>query len=173
MNRKDNADSWETLRQLLVDRYDELRQRLTYRLGSADAAQETLHELYLRIDRPDGVGALKSPTSYLVTSAVNLARDRWRTEARRAKRFDVEAFYEIIDDNPGADRVTESKQTLEVLSRAIQQLTPRQRAILVAVRFDHLTQEEIAERLNISSRLVRIELQRALEHCASYLRKNS
>ena len=161
--------SWSALRQLLVDRYDHFRQRLTRRLGSADAAQETLHELYLHMDRPDSAGALRNPAAYILTSAVNLARDRWRTEQRRAQRADIEALQELIDENPGPERFVESRLAVEALKRALEQLSPRQRAIMIAVRFEHLTQPEVARRLNISERLVRLELQRALEHCGTRL----
>nr|WP_249123124.1 MULTISPECIES: sigma-70 family RNA polymerase sigma factor [unclassified Bradyrhizobium] len=160
------------MRQLLVERYDLLRRRLTRRLGSADAAQETLHELYLRMERTDNVGVLQNPTSYLLTSAVNLARDRWRTEDRRASRVDVDALYELIDEKPGPDRVVEGQMTFAVLRRALDLLPPRQRDILLAVRFEGLTQDAIAMRLGISVRLVRLELQRALEFCHDYLTKN-
>ncbi|MEW6644002.1 MAG: sigma-70 family RNA polymerase sigma factor [Pseudomonadota bacterium] len=172
MTEADKETSWAALRQLLVERYDLLRRRLTRRLGSADAAQETLHELYLRMERSDNVGVLQNPTSYLLTSAVNLARDRWRTEDRRASRVDVDALYELIDENPGPDRVVEGQMTFDVLRQALERLTPRQRDILIAVRFEGLTQADIAARLDISPRLVRLELQRALEHCQAQVAKN-
>jgi RNA polymerase sigma-70 factor (ECF subfamily) len=123
------------------------------------------------MDRPDSVSALRNPTSYLLTSAVNLARDRWRTEHRRARRVDVDALYELIDESPGPDRVAEGRLTFEALRRALDQLTPRQREIIIAVRLEQLTQPEIAKRLNISPRLVRVELRRALEHCEATLAK--
>jgi RNA polymerase sigma factor (sigma-70 family) len=159
------------MRQLLLERYDELRRRLARRLGSADEAHETLHELYLRIDRADA-GVLQNPIAYLLASAINLARDRWRAENRRASRIDVDAVYEIIDENPGPDRVAEGRSTFEVLGRALEQLTRRQRDVLIAARYEGLMQAEIAARLGISERLVRLELQRALDYCQTYLAKN-
>ncbi len=165
--------TWAALRELLVDSYQDLRRALTRRLGSADAADETLHELYLRMDRKDRVGILGNPAAYLLASAVNLARDRWRTEHRRSQRHVVEAFFDIVDESPGPDRIAEGQQMLDLLREALQHLTPRQRAILVAVHFEHQSQAEIAERFNISSRLVRLELQRALEFCEAYRGKNS
>lgn len=173
MSQNRQSTSWAALRQLLVDRYQDLRSALTYRLGSADAADETLHELYLRMDRRDRADILGNPVAYLLVSAVNLARDRWRTERRRADRHDVEAFFEIVDESPGPDRIAESQQMLDVLMTAVRQLTPRQRTILVAVHFEHLTHAEIAKRLGISTRLVRLELHRALEHCEVYRARNS
>ncbi|WP_229743684.1 RNA polymerase sigma factor [Aliidongia dinghuensis] len=157
---------------MLIEQYDDLRRRLTRRLGSADAAHETLHELYLRMDRPDGVSALRNPATYILAVAVNLARDRWRTENRRAERVDESALYELIDENPGPEQVAEGRSSLEALVRALDLLTPRQRMIMVAARFERLPQAEIARRLNISTRLVQIELQRALEFCEEFLAKN-
>lgn len=170
---KSEPKSWAALRQILVERYQFFRTEVARRLGSSDAADESLHELYLRLDREGRAQAVSNPAAYLVTSAVNLARDRWRTENRRAQRHDVEAFLDIADDSPGPDRIAESQQMAEVLMDALAQLSPRQRAILVAVHFEHLTHAEIAKRLDISTRLVSLELQRALEHCEAYLAKNS
>jgi len=171
MSGKEDETSWETLRQLLVERYDHFRQRLTRRLGSSDAAQETLHELYLRMDRSDNVGALQNPNTYILTSAVNLARDRWRTERRRAERVDIDALYSLIDEKPGPDRIVEGRSTIEALKQVLDELTPRQQEILIAARYEKLTQEEIAKRFNISPRFVRRELQTALEHCEARLAK--
>jgi RNA polymerase sigma-70 factor (ECF subfamily) len=168
----DDETSWAALRQLLVARYDEFQRRLTRRLGSADVARETLHELYLRLDRPDSAGTLQNPRSYLLTSALNLARDHWRAEQRRGERIDIDALYAVVDENPGPERIVDSRRAVELLNRAFLTLTPRQRKILLAVRLEGLTQPEIASRLHISERYVRTELQRALEQCHRYLAKN-
>jgi RNA polymerase sigma factor (sigma-70 family) len=168
----DDETSWAALRQLLVARYDEFQQRLTRRLGSADVARETLHELYLRLDRPDTAGVLHNPGSYLLTSALNLARDQWRAERRRGERVDIDALYAIVDENPGAERIVDSRRAAELLNRAFLTLAPRQRKILLAVRVECLTQPEVAKRFNISPRYVRTELRAALEHCHRYLAKN-
>ena len=171
MSGSGEETSWTALRQLLIERYDHFRQRLTRRLGSADAAQETLHELYLRMDRPDRAGTLQNPNAYILTSAVNLARDRLRTERRRTARADMDALYALIDENPGPERILEGRQTFEALRHVLNELTPRQREILIAARYDNLTQDEIAKRLNVSPRFVRRELKHALEHCESRLAK--
>ncbi|WP_371425255.1 RNA polymerase sigma factor [Tardiphaga sp.] len=172
MSHQYNETSWAALRQLLVDHYDDLRRRLTRRLGSDDLARETLHELYLRMDRSGSAGTLIRPSTYLLTSAVNLARDRWRTENRRARRVTVDALYDLIDENPGPDRTVEAQSEFEAFNRALARLTPRQRTIVVAVQFEQLSRSEIAKRLDISRSLVQLELQRALELCEIFLEKN-
>jgi RNA polymerase sigma-70 factor (ECF subfamily) len=173
MMSQHQGTSWTALRQLLVDRYDDLRRRLTRRPGSDDLARETLHELYLRMDRQQSIGVLRSPSTYLLTAAVNLARDRLRTENRRARRGAGEARYDRIDARPGPDRSVEGQSEFEAFSRALSQLTPRQRTIILAVRLEQLSREEIAKRLNISRSLVQLELQRALEFCEDFIARNS
>lgn len=172
MSERHQDMSWATLRQVLVDHYDDLRRRLTRRLGSDDLARETLHELYLRMDRSGSAGILLRPSTYLLTSAVNLARDRWRTENRRARRSSVDELYDLIDENPGPDRAVEAQSDLDAFKRAVAQLTPRQRQIVVAVCFEQLPRPEIARRLQVSRSLVQLELQRALEFCQVFIEKN-
>ncbi len=53
--------TWAGLRDLLSDQYDELRVRLTRRLGSEELARESLHETWVRLNRHDDVGPEQSP----------------------------------------------------------------------------------------------------------------
>jgi RNA polymerase sigma factor (sigma-70 family) len=158
-----------TLRQLLVDRYEDLRSRLTRRLGSVDLASEALHEVYLRLDRAEGPGAVASPTAYLFRAAFNIASDKRRTESRRAFRTTGDGLDDLPDRTPGPDSIAESKVELATLVQALLALPPRQRAILIAARYQQVPRAEIAKRYNISRRLVQLEMQRALEACKDYL----
>jgi RNA polymerase sigma-70 factor (ECF subfamily) len=49
------------------------------------------------------------------------------------------------------------------------ELTPRQRAILVAARVEETPQADIARHFGISTRMVGKELRKALEHCGRRL----
>src|SRR5262249_24372350 len=149
--------------QLLVERYDDLRGRLARRLGSEEDASDTLHDMYLRIDRAEVVASIRSPTAYLVRMAINIVTDRQRRDRRQGGRVDIETVLDLLDDTPGPDRVLEGREDLAALERAMQALTPRKRAILVASRLDHVSRTEIARRLGISRRLVHAELKRALD----------
>jgi RNA polymerase sigma factor (sigma-70 family) len=165
--------SWAALRQLLVVRYDDLRNRLTRRLGSADLASEALHEVYLRLDRADSPGLVASPAAYLFRAAFNVASDARRIESRQTRRTVVDGLDEIPDRAPGPDDIAGAKFDLAALIEALRTLPPRQRAILIAARYEQIPRAEIAKRYKISRRLVQMELQRALEACKDYLdRKN-
>ena len=56
-----NEVNLAALRQLLVERYDDLRQRLARRLGSMEFATEVLHETYLRLGRGEPPGGYVPP----------------------------------------------------------------------------------------------------------------
>jgi RNA polymerase sigma factor (sigma-70 family) len=160
---------WTALRQLLADHYDDFRKRLTRRLGSDDLARETLHETWLHLHGRNTIGTIENPSSYLLRTAFNLATDRGLKEARIARRIEIKAVLEIADEMPGPERDVEARRDIAMLERALEELTPRRRAILLASRLEGLTLREIAERLGISQRLVEIELKHAVEHCAERL----
>lgn len=158
--------SWATLRQLLVERYDVLRIRLTRRLGSADLASETLHETYLHLDRSGPLGHVRNPDALLFRVAANIAADHNRRERRLAKQRDIRALLTVPDEAPSPAQITEMRQEIACLEAAIEELPPRRRTILLLSRIEGVPLRKIAARLEISQRLVEIELKHALDHCA-------
>ncbi len=157
---------WASLRQLLAERYDELRARLARRLGSADLASETLHETYLHLGRGVPLGHVHNPDAFLFRVATNIATDRHRREKRLAKQRDIQAFLTLPDEAPNPEKLIEIRQEIERLETAIEELTTRRRTILLWSRIEGLPLREIASRLEISQRLVEMELKHALDHCA-------
>jgi RNA polymerase sigma-70 factor (ECF subfamily) len=163
-----------TLRELLTKRYNELKLRLTRRLGSSDWAEEALHDTYLRLDGTEAIGQINNPGAYLFRAAFNNALNRQRAENRRLSAVDIETLLHIADDAPGAQRIVEGRSDLSLLKTAMAALPVRQRSILLAARLERLTRQEIADRLGISVSMVEKELKRAQEHCvASFSRKKS
>jgi DNA-directed RNA polymerase specialized sigma24 family protein len=98
------SKSWAMLRQRLAERYDDFRNLLTRRLGSDDLARETLHETWLRLDRVDDIGTMRSPDAYLMRVVLNLATDRQRIETRLARKSEIKAIIENVIDETLAQR---------------------------------------------------------------------
>ena len=165
--------AWDALRQLLVDRYDDLRRRLARRLGSADLATEVLHETYLRLNRaPVEIGVVQSPNAYLLRTALNVAADHHRkAEGRRMNTLEIERLRGIADAAIDPARAMEARLEVTTLERALEELTPRRRAILISARLEDLPHVEIAARFGISTRMVEKELRAALLHCSMRLEK--
>jgi RNA polymerase sigma factor (sigma-70 family) len=163
--------TWTVLRQLLADHYDDFRKRLTRRLGSEDLARETLHETWVHLHRKDSTENVENPFSYLLRTAFNIATDRGRREDRLARRIEIRAVLEMADPAPSAEAQAEARSEIAVLERALEELTPRRRTILLAARLDGMHLWQIADHLGISQRLVEIELKHAVDHCAERLGK--
>ena len=154
------------LRDHLVARYDEIKRQLTLRLGSADLAGDVLQETYLHLDRPAKIGVVRSPVSYLLAVATNIARMKFRRERGWISLEEVDAAVGLADEAPDPAHSAEAKLEMEALQRAFDELTPRRQRILVAARIEGRFLRDIAEELGVSQRLVEIELKHALEHCA-------
>ncbi|WKA26138.1 RNA polymerase sigma factor [Bradyrhizobium roseum] len=163
--------SQATLRSLLVSSYDELRKRLSRRLGSEDFANEVLHETYLRVARMNTVAVVQDPRAYLYRIALNLAADHCQIDSRRLGRSEIEALRHIADGALDPARIAEGRRDIEALERALNELPARRRAIFIASRLEEAPHREIASRFGISTRMVEKELKRALEHCGERLER--
>jgi RNA polymerase sigma factor (sigma-70 family) len=160
------------LRQMLVVEYDDLRRKLTRRLGSEDVASEVLQETYLHLERPSLMSVIDSPKRYLLTIATNIARMRFRRERRVTNLSDLDDALGFVDDAPDPLRSLEARQEFEALKAAFDELSPRRRYILVASRLEGRKLREIADQLGVSQRLVEKELKAALMFCGAKIRRD-
>lgn len=156
----------DALRRFFVVGYDELRTRLTRQFGSVELASDALHETWLRIDNAAPAGTVRSPKHYLLEMASNVALKRLRAENRFVTLTDAKLAIGLLDNAPDPERAAIARSEVGALARALAELTPRRRDILLASRLEATPLKAIAERLGISQRLVEIELKHALAHCA-------
>lgn len=166
-----SENGWEALRQRFIANYDGFRARLRKRLGSDDLARESLQETWLQLARADGARAIAQPDSYLFGMALNMAAGLKRAEARHASRAEIEAAIECADETAGPAEIVEGRFALAELERAIAELPPRRRAILLAARIQETPIQGIADSLRLSRRMVEMELKAALDHCAVRLER--
>lgn len=153
------------LRQLLIASYDDLKAKLTRRLGSADLANDAVQDTWLRLNRAERVGDVGSPANYLFRIALNVARDRLKSDRRYLSAAQVETMLDLPDETADPACIAEARSELELVERVMAELPARQRDILVAARLDGLPRPEIARRLGISLSLVEKELKQAHEYC--------
>jgi RNA polymerase sigma-70 factor (ECF subfamily) len=153
------------LRQLLLQGYDELKVRLTQRLGSSELAGDAMQDTWLRLQRTEAIGVVRNPTNYLFRVALNIARDRLSADRRLLSAIEIERFLNLADQAPDPARVAELRSDLQVVEALMAELPPRQREILAAARLDGMPRREIAKRLGISLSLVEKELKLAHEYC--------
>ncbi len=165
-----SSNSLGALRELLTQRYDEFKRRLTWRLGSVELASDALHDTWVRLDeRKESSGPLTNPAAYLMRMAVNVALDRIERDGRYMSADDMGALMdELVDPAPGPDEVAAARDEIEALARVIDSMPPRRRAIFLAVRVDELSNQAAAARFGVSARLIGLELKRAHEHCMAH-----
>ncbi|AEC18823.1 sigma-24 [Pusillimonas sp. T7-7] len=160
------------LRQLFIESYDSLKTRLVRRLGtSGDLAGDALHEAYVRLVEKGGLEGVQHPQSYLVNTAMHVAIDRMRREARTLSESEIENFLEMEDSAPGPAQSAVLREELEGMFEILAAMSPRQRDILVAIRAHGLSRNDLAKRWGISERQVGRELMAAHEFCAKALKE--
>ena len=78
---------------------------------------------------------------------------------------DAKTAIGLIDETPDPERAAAARSEVEALRDALAELTPRRREILLMSRLEGVALRDIADHLEISQRLVEIELKHALAHC--------
>ncbi len=156
------------LRDLLAANYDYFFRRLAIRLRSRDAAIEALHETFLRLDGVNDC-TVQSPKTYIFQAAVNIAKNRRKSETYRVSASEFDAFLDVPDDLPDQARIVEARSEIDALKHALAELPPRRREILNAVSIEGLSLQEVALQLRVSLRTVESDLKHALDHCAARL----
>ncbi|MGF6346853.1 RNA polymerase sigma factor [Variovorax sp. W2I14] len=165
----DEAQRRLALQGFLCANYDGLRRRLTRHLGCADMASECLHDAWLRLGQLEAQAPVQNPSAYVYRVACNVAMDRMR--GNRSWQYPCNADSEIeqlADDTPGPDRIAQARSEVAAVQRAMDRLPRRHRSVLVALRIDEMTREEVASRYALSLRGVDTALRQALDYCAGH-----
>lgn len=157
------------MRGILEAGYQRFQERLRRRLGSDALATEVLHETWLRIGRMGDAGVVQRPESYLFRMALNVAADRREAESRKLSAAEIVTLRHMMDEVLDPERIAEARAEMVTLEAALNELTPRRRAIFVLARVNEMKHDEIARRFGISARMVEKELVQALQHCSQRL----
>lgn len=142
----------------LFDAHHERLYRLARRLApSADDALDLVQETFLKAARTPASVPLgrTNEEAWLVRVLINIRRDEWRKAAVR-RNHDQE-MSRSIRDNRDHEAAVVARATVW---RALDQLTPRRRAVLVLHELEGLTVPAIASLLHISAITVRWHLSR-------------
>lgn len=155
------------LRDFLAANYARLHQRLQRHLGCPDLASECLHDAWLRLGEMPLPAFVQSPEAYAYRVACNLAMDRLRSSRSWQYAADADTELEhLADQSPGPELIAQARSDAQAVERALQRLPRRHRSVLVALRIEEKTRQEVADRHRISLRSVDTVLRQALDYCA-------
>lgn len=153
-----------------LSRRADLLRYFSARLGSAEAAEDLVQDIWLKIER--GVeGEVTNPSGFLFRLGSNLMLDRIKQQ-RRARARDAswrssqsdEIGGEDLAAEPAADQATAARQHLERLIAALNDLTPACRRVFRMHKLEGLSHAETAAALGISRSAVEKHVSAALKH---------
>lgn len=148
-----------------VDKYGSgLRRYFSPRVNTADVddlVQEVFFHLHLHIRQREI--EIDNPQGYIFTVARNLLVSRSRCHKARCRKFHDSLECEIeTPDSISPERAVIGMQEYRRAVQAIVGLPPRARTAFEFHRFEEMTYQDIAERMNISKESVKELIQRAL-----------
>lgn len=167
-----NKDASGLVRGLAQDYGTDLVRFIAKRVRNDADARDLAQEAYVRLLRMRRQDLIRDPRPYLYRVAANLLSEfelrrqadsaginRWSQEQRLA----VESGYQDGD----IETLVQRKRLEAVLG----QLSPKCRAVLILHRRDHMTYDEIAAKIGISSSMVKKYLVQGLRHCRERLQE--
>jgi RNA polymerase sigma-70 factor (ECF subfamily) len=127
-------------------------------------------EIYVRVYEAAKHARPRFPKSFLFSTARHLITDR----VRRARVVSIEAAGDLQDlnvliDDVSPERRLHARQELKQLSNAFGLLPPRCREVVWLRKVDGISQSEVAQRLNISTRTVEFQVQKGMRILAQAL----
>lgn len=141
-------------------------------LKSDIAAEDFLHDVFLKMWQHNNISAIENLEHYLMTVARNQLFDmlkRQKLEWRTSDEF-LTGWQETHNETEEAIFFHETE---EIHNRAIQLLPPRQRTVYVLCHKEGLKYHEVAKLLSLSSLTVKTHMQLALRFVRNYLAKNN
>ncbi|QNK03657.1 RNA polymerase sigma factor [Dyella telluris] len=153
---------------LFEQQHDTLYRYFLKRTAHAWDAQDLVQELYLRLlrtDRDQGA-VIQNPEAYLFTVAANLVKEHATRRQRSPLGSDdleevIERLATPCDAAAGVDRSLRRERLADTIGR----LPAKCRAALVMHYRDELGYRDIAERLDISTHMVKKYIVKALAVC--------
>jgi RNA polymerase sigma-70 factor (sigma-E family) len=145
---------FDGLDRLVAERGSALLGAAVLLTGSQAAGEDLLQAALERLMRSWG-RVREDRERYLRRTMYHLAIDQWRRRRRRPEAF-------IDYEPPGRPDATDAVDLRDALSRALAQLPPRQRAVLVMRYWEQLSEAEVAEMLGCSVGTVKSTASRGL-----------
>jgi RNA polymerase sigma-70 factor (ECF subfamily) len=137
-----------------------LRKYLNIRLSvGASDLDDVAQEVFLRLLRYNNMELIQHPQAYLFKMAANVAGE-WAMRSRHRYLYDASWLDDLRAESDPEHEVAR-EATHQQLRRALADLPPRQREVLRLLYGEGFTRALIAERLNISERIVKRDLTNA------------
>ncbi len=170
----------EELKEGLASAFDKLYEAYSHKLyifalsilKSRDDAEEVVQNTYFKIwERRKSIDSSHSFKSFLFTVAYNVTVDLLRERLKERKYR--ENILQNATSNYNLEEAIEFGFLLENVEQIIKELPPRKLEIYQLSRVEHLSYQQIAERLNLSVKTVENSINFSMNFIKSRLGKDS
>ncbi|ADU66524.1 RNA polymerase sigma factor, sigma-70 family [Desulfurispirillum indicum S5] len=153
---------------LFRDYQKEVFRYFNLRVRAAGIADDLTQETFLRLLRSSI--RILNPQAYLLKIARNVLIDYYRS-SRTLSQEDIseEEWENAVGKAPSPEEAYLTREELEMVLQAIEELPPRGKQIFEMHRLQGLSYQEIALRTGISRNTVMVHITRALAHCKKRL----
>ena len=149
---------------------DLLRDWLSKNYPDADNIDDIVQDSFLRTLKAREKGKIKSPKSFLFTTARNLVVGHLRShKISRSVPLTNEGVSNVLEESESALEIVARKQEREIAMMAIDTLPPRCKEVFKMRKIQGLPQSEIAKRLGISENTVSAQLNIGLRKCTEFV----
>jgi len=140
---------------------------LRRKLRCPQNAADTAHDTFLRIlGSRDSLIGIREPRAYLSTTARRLIIDKARRQhIEDAYLRELALTVDALEGHQSPEQILATLEALEQIAFVLEGLSEKVRQAFVAYYLDEQTQVQIAQRLEVSERMVRKYLLQALMHC--------
>ena len=138
------------------------------RLAQPADARDLVQEVYLRLLHTDRgeAATIADPEAYLFTVAANLVKEQAVLQRGRAMHVDVAQVYpELEAPEENAEERLERAHRERRLAQALDRLPPRHRAVMLMQYRERMSYAQIAQRLGVSTHMVKKYVVKALALC--------
>ncbi|HPI74425.1 MAG TPA: sigma-70 family RNA polymerase sigma factor [bacterium] len=152
----------------IVNRYKDQLLNFAYRfLNNPEEAEDVVQETFLRIFRnKHAYREIAKFSTWVYTIAGNLAKTELRKRKRRKYLYlsDMgydDKEYEIVDPSANTEKEVESVFQEKIIQRAIDELPPRFRQVILLVEIQELPYEEVSKIMRVPLGTVKSRVNRA------------
>jgi len=159
------------VRELFRSKSTDVERFLRFRIRNPEDARDLSQEAFLRLLRLERSEFIRRPDQYLMRIAANLAYEHRLREKSKA----ADALDDVPEQSADATDQPEvrlgQQREVQTLERVLETLPPNVQAALVWHRRDGLTYREIADKLGVSTSMVKKYLQQGVARCRQGMRE--
>ena len=154
---------------LLFERYHRMLFTFFYRIHhSSEISEDLVQNVFIRILKYrrgfQGEGTFKV---WMFHIARNVSNDQFKQEKRSGRSEDISDWDDRMTDHDEITMKESRNEQLGLLSKAMDQLEPEKRELIVMSKLDGLKYRDIAEFYNVTEGNVKIRVFRALKELKS------